>query len=189
MIIPENTAISNGVARSAKRLSELLKTESSILDYGAGKLRNTFFLKELGHAVSILETTKQIERIQASHPLLTVPIYSIEEELTVTFDAVLCSFVLNVIPSPKSRIEILTNSHRSLRPNGLLVIEVRKRTGILKNKHIEAYGDGFIVGKNTVKTFQKPYEKDEFEKLITSHGFQVNEIESTSDGWMIVARK
>lgn len=189
MIIPENTAIANGVARSARRLSELLKNEASILDYGAGKLRNTFFLKELGHAVSVLETTKQIKRIQASHPHLPIPTYSIDEELQHTFDAVLCSFVLNVIPIPESRIDILQKTHRILRTNGLLVIEVRKRNGIMKNKHIEPFLDGFIVGKNTAKTFQKPYEKQEFIHLISSHGFKVNEIESTSDGWMIVAQK
>lgn len=188
-IIPEKTAIVNGVAKSATVLAKETPLGTHILDYGAGKLRNTKYLIKEGFKVSILETPRQLEVINNCSPYNIYRMYQSKEEISERFGAILCSFVLNVVPIPKDRDFILAQCYELLIHSGKLYVEVRKSRGILNNKYKWTFGDGFIIGKNKEKTFQKPYEKIEFCEYISSHGFEVERIESSSDGWLIVAKK
>lgn len=188
-IIPEKTAIANGVAKSALLISKQNPVGTHVLDYGAGRLRNTYFLLEKGFFVSILETQLQLKNLSVQDLSNVQQVFCIEDEIPVTFPVILCSFVLNVIPNPEDRSHVLKRSHELLEPSGKLYVEVRKRRGIINNKHKMEYGDGFVVGNQEVRTFQKPYEKEEFVEYVTAHGFGVEHIQSTSDGWLIIARK
>lgn len=188
-IIPEKTAIANGVARSASLIAEQIPHTSHVLDYGAGRLRNTNYLLDKGYKVSILETPLQLERLYHQDFSTLQNVYCVNDEVEEKFEVVLCSFVLNVVPNPEDRSHILKRSYDLLTPSGKLYVEVRKRRGILNNKHKMEYGDGYVVGNQEVRTFQKPFEKVEFIDYISAHGFTVEQIQSTSDGWLIVARK
>lgn len=189
-IIPEKTAISNGVATSARLLINEIPTSSHILDYGAGKLRNSKFLMKNGYKVSIVETKRQLEALKQDPDLSQLEhIYAVEDEIEQTFEAILCSFVLNVIPDINERSYVLQRSYYLLKDSGKLFVEVRKRRGILNSKYKYPYKDGYAIGKNEIKTFQKPFEKDEFINYVYSHGFSINHIQSTSDGWLIIAKK
>lgn len=187
-IVPEKTAISNGVANSASLIAKSYPLGTNILDYGAGKLRNTHFLLKHGYQVSIIETPLQLLNL-ASHDLSKIQhIYSIEEDIYEQFDVILCSFVLNVIPKEEERGRILTRSRQLLKEDGHIFLEVRKSRGILKNKHKMVYRDGYVIGNGTKKTFQKPYEKEEIVDYVSAHGYSVESVQSTSDGWLIVAQ-
>lgn len=188
-ILPEKTAISNGVAKSALLIAEQHSAGSHVLDYGAGRLRNTYFLLEKGFKVSILETRLQLENLYHQDLSKLEQLYCIDDLVVDRFPVILCSFVLNVVPNPDDRSHILKRSYELLEPNGKLYIEVRKRRGILNNKYKWEYGDGFVVGNHEVKTFQKPFERDEFIEYVSVHGFTVAHIQSTSDGWLIIAKK
>lgn len=188
-IIPEKTAIANGVAKSATLIAEQMPIHSHILDYGAGRLRNTHFLLEKGYQVSILETRLQLENLAQQDLSKLQAVYCLEDDIPEQFEVVLCSFVLNVVPNLQERSHILKRSHQLLQSSGKLYVEVRKKRGIMNNKHKWKYNDGYVVGNQEVKTFQKPYEKEEFIEYVSAHGFKVERIQSTSDGWLIIARK
>lgn len=190
-IVPENTAITTGIARSAQEMVSCLPKGIPLLDYGAGKLRNAYFLLKEGYQVSILETPLQLQRLQHySYDLSSFrSVYSTNDEIKETYPAVLCSFVLNVIPHPEIRSDILFHIHSLLYPQGLLFVEVRKIKGIYSTKYRIPYRDGFAIGKGEVKTFQKPFEKEEFRQFLQKHGFVVREIYSTSDSWYAIAQK
>jgi chemotaxis methyl-accepting protein methylase len=189
LIQTERTAIATGVAKSAYEITKRCHQEQKILDYGAGKLRNSKYLKEKGYPVSILDTQFQIQHLKEDLSLYehvyTVETYQPEE----IYDIVLCSFVLNVIPNPEERKEILEKIYQSLKKEGMLFLEVRKKNGIIKNKYREPYNDGYVIGKNKIKTFQKPFEKGEVQELLRNAHFDVEKIQSLSDSIVAIAIK
>lgn len=188
-IIPENTAISTGVALSATELVSMIPVGSTVLDYGAGRLRNAYFLQEKGYIVSIMETPLQLSRLQEKGIERFQSVYTTQETISEVFDAIICSFVLNVIPDRLIRSEILSHIEQILAEEGTLFLEVRKPRGVLATKYHECYEDGFVIGKGISKTFQKPYTKDEIELFISQHGFIVEKTLSTSDSWCVRAKK
>lgn len=188
-IRPENTAITTGVSKSAVELEKRTDKTARVLDYGTGKLRNAKFLKTKGLNVSVLDTDFQIQRASKEDLGEYENIYTIETyEPLETYDSVLCSFVLNVIPTVEEREEVLENIYQSLKEDGDLYLEVRGKSGILKNKFKEPYNDGYIIGKNEIKTFQKPYEREEVKELLKDK-FEVNELKSLSDSILAIAKK
>ncbi|WCK57069.1 methyltransferase domain-containing protein (plasmid) [Aneurinibacillus sp. Ricciae_BoGa-3] len=186
----ENTAIRTGISKSAMRLERDCVIGDKILDYGAGKLRNSLYLVSKGHHVSILDTPLQIQRQHQQELESIKSIFTAESYLPQAyFDSVLCSFVLNVIPEQRKRNEILEKIHNSLKPGGRLYLEVRKKNGILKTKYKEPYTDGFVIGRYQVKTFQRPFEKEEVKRLVENHLFLIRDAYSLSDSVLVVAEK
>jgi len=178
---PTLTAIGNTKETNSARMlcaySE--KPIRNILDYGCGKLRNSNFLKGKGFNVFVFDLPSQLSKLDTSE--FTV-VGTITEN---TFDAVLCSFVLNVVEQD-TRKQILSNIHKTLVAGGLAFIEVRKT---ITAKHMEAYKDGFLVGKNTVKTFQKVFTKNEIVALLEGLNFTVEQVEQKPHAISVVVRK
>ena len=192
VIIPEKTAIKNGVSNSAKLIghSSCQFKELSVLDYGCGKLRNAKFLLNEGFKVSILDTKKQLHHISHEEQSLFEEVYQAE---SISFDkkypAVLCSFVLNVIPSNDIRIEILNNIHEFLTEDGFAYIEVRG-TGFLKGAKTKTpYLDGYVLGSGENKTFQKGFTKDTLSELISESKLKLSEVYKFGDSLVAVCRK
>lgn len=180
----ENTAITNGVSKSVKENMELI--ESPILDYGAGKLRNAKYLVEKGHCVSVLDIPAQISKWSEEDKGRFTRVYPSGEKIEHTYKTILLTFVLNVIPSLEDRKSVLKEIDSLLDNKGTFIVEVRREKGILNSKNIENYEDGYIVGKGKVRTFQKPYTKEEFVGFI-SEVFEVKDIKMESDSIIIVA--
>lgn len=162
MIKVENTAISNGYSKSAKLLGENTEIKN-ILDYGCGRLRNSFYLINKGKKLTIIDTPFQLENIK---DLITKDISILEDECD--FDAILCSFVLNVIPDLYTRCFVLKNIEKLLSNNGLAYIEVRTNSFLSQSKTAIKYKDGYLLGKNKYKTFQKPFYKKELINFINN---------------------
>ena len=160
MIKVENTAITTGISLSAKLICSH-KDINTILDYGCGKLRNTYYILDQGKKVSIIDTPLQLERIKDKIPK-SVSILNSQSE----FDGIICSFVLNVIPDNKERIEVIKHIESLLKPNGIAYIEVRAGNFINAAKTAIPHNDGYILGKNKYKTFQKPYTIKELNNLL-----------------------
>jgi len=165
-IIPENTAITNGVSKSALEVEQLAFPGCCILDYGTGKLRNSLYLLRRNINVHILDSELQLSRLNKDDLRLFEKIYRIGDIINYNYDIILCSFVLNVVPEPSMREEILSTIHSLLKKNGILVLEVRREKGIMKNKNMISYNNGYAIGKGDIKTFQKPYSKLEVTQLL-----------------------
>lgn len=189
LIVPERTAIATGVSKSATDLSKNTIKPASVLDYGAGRLRNAYFLLEQGFNVSILDTPLQMCYIRDYDQSNFEAVYTIHDQIHSYYEAILCSYVLNVIPFIEERNQVMQKLYDLLSDGGCAYLEVRKRTGIMKTKNREPFEDGFVIGGNKTKTFQKPFEKQEFVEYVASFGFVVSSISSTSDSWSIIAQK
>lgn len=180
----ENTAITNGVSKSVKENMEMIK--SPILDYGAGKLRNARYLVEQGYCVSVLDIPAQISKWSEEDKGRFTEVYLSGQKIERTYKTILLTFVLNVIPSLEDRKSVLKEIDSLLDNEGTFIVEVRREKGILNSKNIENYEDGYVVGKGKVRTFQKPYTKEEFVNFI-SEVFEVKNVKMESDSIIIVA--
>lgn len=183
-IKPEKTAISNGVSTSCKLLINELKDNKDvhILDYGCGKLRNTKFIINNNIKISIVDTKYQIEKNKDE--ILKLNIDSVFDTNTINFnkkyDAILLSFVLNVIPTFDERQSILSNIHKLTKDDGFIYIEVRDRSFVKNLKHKEIYNDGLVIGNSKEKTFQKPFTSTELSELLTENHFEIIYIKKKS---------
>lgn len=182
----ENTAIVNGVAKSI--IQNYKDMKNPILDYGAGKLRNSKFLVQEGKEVDVLDTLLQVSRWHPNDKSLFGKIYINNLDGTKKYKTILSTFVLNVVPTAVERIHILNQSYENLEEGGVFICEVRRESGILKNTHLEPYNDGFLVGKGNIRTFQKPFSEEEIEALVGSY-FKVIQTRVLSDSIVVIGVK
>ncbi|QWV94720.1 class I SAM-dependent methyltransferase [Geomonas oryzisoli] len=102
----------------------------TVLDYGAGLLRNALYLTEEGFQVYAAELPEQVKAL-ASHPeagrlagILTVG------ELPragLCVDLVVCTFVFNILATRNRRKQCLDNVAGNLRDGGYFLVEVNSR--------------------------------------------------------------
>lgn len=190
-IVPEKTAISNGISTSCKMLvndnlhNSHLKT---VLDYGCGKLRNSKFLIENNFKLDITDSPLQLKNNLNTICNLNInnyfDIYNID--FSIKYDLILVSFVLNTIPNIEERIQLLDNLKLLLNKDGYAYIEVRDSTfeKTLKNKI--PHNDGLLTGNGLNKSFQKSYSKEELKEFLILNGFEVVAIKKCSNS--IVAK-
>ena len=192
IIKPKKTAISTGVSSSAKIICNKHKNQSSIklLDYGCGKLRNTKYLLENNFNVSIIDTVEQISKQKDIIEKLSISnIYDIENVPNEQFDIILCSFVLNVIPDLNNRNQVLSNIYNLISNDGVIYIEVRDSKFVKTLKNNITYNDGLLTGSGEVKTFQKPYDKEELKDYLEEFPFEVLEMKKESNSIIAILKK
>jgi hypothetical protein len=188
IIVPEKTATEGGVAKSAEELVSSVKSHAHILDYGAGKLRNANFLVNRGFSVSIVETPLQLMQIRDKNTSKFQHVYSTLDEME-SHDIVLCSFVLNVIPFLEERKSVLDRIYNLMTKDGYLYIEVPRIEGIRFLPDARVYNDGFVVGVDFVRIFQKGYEKDEILSFVQDSGFILDRMITTDDSYIVIVKK
>ena len=167
---PTLTAIGGKKPTTSARMLSEEDTHKKVLDFGCGKLRNSNFLKEKGFNVNIHDIPEQLKKVNTEG----FTVVSIVPKNT--FDLVLCSFVLNVVELP-IRAAILSTIKQSLKREGAAYIEVRRTVPV---KHKIPFKDGILVGKNKIKTFQKPFNKKEFIELLETSGFKIVSVKQQS---------
>ena len=189
IIKSENTAIVKGVCSSIKKYIEKFDKTTTILDYGCGKLRNSLYLLNLGYDVAILDTEEQINKIKCDNfkKIFTQDAFS--NNTIEKFDLILNSFVLNVISDIEIRNNIVKNIYNSLNENGFAIFEVRRESEVKSIKYKQEYNDGWIVGKNNVKTFQKFYNKNELEDILIFNRFKIINSNSTGNSYYCLTQK
>lgn len=191
----ENTAISNGVSSSCKILKDTIINRRdlvSVLDYGCGRLRNTRYLSDICCNISVIDTKAQIEKQEGLIRELGIDnTYTTEtiKECKETFDYILCSYVLNVIPDIEVRKEVVDNISSLLKEEGRAYIEVRRGNFLNSVKYKEVYKDGYIVGKDSKKTFQKSYTVEEFISFLKESSLRVLGVYLKSESVVAVVRK
>lgn len=190
IIEAEKTAITNGISHSCKSLVDNYNG-GVVLDYGFGKLRNTKYMLENNIYLDILDTDLQIKRNALKIKELNINnIYSTTDKLNKEkYDAVLLSFVLNVIPDEKERIRALKKIKWSLKEKGLLYVEVRNEKFVENLKNKEVYGDGIIIGSGKKKTFQKPFNLESISQFLNNNGFEILDFKRLSGSIMLICSK
>lgn len=123
-----------GAAASIKILVPFLKNRQvkSVLDYGAGNLRNSSYLKEMGFEVIVVETPEQLDKIAGKARELNIHCMVSHQagKWWIYADFAICNFVLNMIREEKERLEIIDNVYRNLKPGGLFLAEVKEKHGL-----------------------------------------------------------
>lgn len=169
IIKAENTAIKTGVSTGTKYVNKNFENSNSVLDFGAGKLRNSLFLHDNGFKVDIYDIPEQINKLTVQNLSKIDTVYSKINEIEDSYDIVMCSFVINVIEDVNIRKDIIKNIEKFLKKDGHAIIEVRKKNFLKTAKTKIAYKDGYLLGNGRIKTFQKPYELNEIHKFIENN--------------------
>ncbi len=157
----------------------------TILDFGAGKLRNAIYLlrHSAGFRVRAVEfkecyetpfAKKQLETAQQFHDFsLDHPKQFLQSQ--DTFDAVVLINVANVIPLPQQRVRVLLECTKRLRKGGLLLWmsqhgEPNYRPGVTKRLSLE---DGWCYNLDKkFQTFYREYKLDEIRDAVLAHGYK-----------------
>ena len=121
-----------------------------ILDFGSGRGRNTLFLHENQFDVFPYEPYyDKIKNHMVEHDFIKY-----EQFKDSSFDIVLCSYILNILPIEKRMIVFKQLSNLTWR---WLIIEVRSKGHIddlAETSNWQEYQDGYITLRNT---FQKGF--------------------------------
>lgn len=156
-------------ARSIVRYCNFFKHQGAetVLDYGAGKLRNAKYLAGQGFAVFAADLPAWTELLRDSPDAVTLAGILDSDQLSVTtlnVDLVLSTYVFNIISESAEQGKYLSNILRNLRRGGYLLMEVRCR-------RLDNCGDGcshFFKCPECAKT----YTHEELDSLLVPHGFR-----------------
>lgn len=104
----------------------------SVLDYGAGLLRNSLYLAGAGFEVYAADVPGQV-KVLCTHPeagqLAGILTADELQEARLGVDLVISTFVFNIIETKAQREQYLQNVKLNLRPGGFFLIEVNSRHG------------------------------------------------------------
>ncbi|HEY6009194.1 MAG TPA: methyltransferase domain-containing protein [Geobacteraceae bacterium] len=140
----------------------------SVLDYGAGTLRNSCFLAEHGFAVYAADIPEQVERIlrMATRTVLAGVVTDAElERSRLDADLVLSTYVLNIIPDGTEKARYIRNITLNLRAGGYLLVEARCR------REDAACGSG-CSSHAKCPSCVKTYSHGELDRLLSPFGFR-----------------
>lgn len=140
----------------------------SVLDYGAGTLRNSRYLAEEGFEVYAADLPAQVERIMAMAGRRQLAGVLNCDELgtsSLGVDLVISNYVLNIIPDGSEKSSYLKNIVLNLRPQGYLLVEVRCR-----NQSLECQGT--CAGGHKCSDCIKTYSHGELNDLMAPYGFR-----------------
>ncbi|HJV66121.1 MAG TPA: class I SAM-dependent methyltransferase [Geomonas sp.] len=139
----------------------------SVLDYGAGTLRNSAYLAKEGFRVYAADIPSQVERILRMADCLRLAGVLADDQLpdsNLGVDLVLSSYVLNIIPDGSEKSQYLENIVLNLRPEGYLLIEVRCRPEF--DHCTNCCSEGHRCPR-CIKT----YSHQELDDMLTPYGF------------------
>lgn len=157
-------------AESVRRYSRFFCKSDvrTVLDYGAGNLRNARFLARQGFTVYAADVPEQVERIVRMAGAMALAGILDNGELSQTdleADLVVSTYVLNIIPEGFDKWRYLKNIELNIRPGGYLLIEVRCRRE-------DGSCGSTCVHHLTCPGCVKTYSHDELDCLVAPFGFR-----------------
>jgi hypothetical protein len=143
----------------------------SILEVGAGCLRNALYLVKMGHSVSVLEVPRMEQRFPEQYQLFIELGGTLLKNLTRApgFEVAILTFVVQTICSPQERVGLLRVVRTHLTTGGALVLSARGPRDLLtaKNQGVRC-GDGYLTPN---RSFARSYTRRQMERLLRSAGF------------------
>lgn len=145
-----------------------LSHADTVLDYGAGTLRNALYLAEQGFKVYAADVPEQV-KVLRSHPCAgaLAGLLEVGELMRsrLGVDLVLSTYVFNIIVTRAQRRRYLDNVVANLRPGGYLLLEVSCRVEEIEcGSALHHY---LICDHNT-----KSYTHQELDHLLSPYGFR-----------------
>jgi len=150
----------------------------TIIDFGAGKLRNTMYLLQENFKVYSVEfkeafsTPNAKERLEEARSFKNFFFLKYPKDFldfNKMADAIIMVNVVNIVPEESERKKILRECAIRLKHNGLLLLmtqygEPHYRPGVTKRLKLN---DGWIYGLNrTYQTFNREYSIPELKELV-----------------------
>ena len=168
----------------------VVKRNDTILDFGAGRLRNTLYLLDRGYRATAVEFDQMFQDSEPARKNLAKArryrtrfdrlLYPHEfERAEPAYRLALLINVINVMPIPAERRLVLQQCHDKLLPGGSLLWYTQRRGDRdYKDRMIPefAVGDGWFVGRpNKHKTFYREFSQAEIDDLLSDAGFEYTE--------------
>jgi SAM-dependent methyltransferase len=166
-----------------------LPKKSTILDFGAGKLRNTIYFLKKGYNVRAVEFQKtQLGSTQAKEmhekaqsygeqfDKLVFPHEFFESKLK--FNLVLLVNVANIMPVPSERLLVIQYCRDKLKKDGILLWYNQHRDPDYVARCVPEYaiGDGFYMKKDKrYQTFYRDFEIYEIDGMFLANGFRLKD--------------
>lgn len=97
-----------------------------VLDYGAGKMRNSLYLADRGFYVLATDCQAPAQLFGNRKKFIWVTKEVIAAGILKKADLVLCNFVINIINTKDERKKIMHEISDQLRPGGYLLLETRE---------------------------------------------------------------
>jgi SAM-dependent methyltransferase len=173
-----------------------IRKKALILDFGAGKLRNTLYLLKKGFRVCAVEfeelfnssaqaaAYRNSARNKGKNRFSTLIYPRDFERSQQKFDLVLLINVLNTMPVPAERLLVLQFCYTKLRRGGYLFWYTQRGDADYSPRLTSQHrlGDGYYIGyKKRYKTFYREYAASEIDALLSHTGFDfVRSIDATS---------
>jgi hypothetical protein len=170
------------------KVLKLLPKHPSILDFGAGKLRNTIhFLKE-GCNVAAVEFKELGEKTDHAKKMYKQAYeYDTFEELVFPhrffgskkqFDLILLINVCSIMPVPSERLLVLQYCREKLKDEGLVLwySQHKDHDYIKRCTEDVKLGDGYYINKNKrFQTFYRDFEPHEIDAMFLANGFRYHD--------------
>jgi hypothetical protein len=167
----------------------------TILDFGAGKLRNTIYLLKQGYRVCAVEFADQFKHSKPASNNLAIAKTKFADRFSTLvyphdfigsrhhYKLALLINVMNIVPIPSERMLILKLCHERLSENGFLLWYTQRGDSKYHERLSDQYkiGDGVYIGRATkYKTFYREYTVNEIDALLAQAGFRYDrKIEAT----------
>lgn len=157
----------------------------SILDFGAGKMRNTLWLLQKGFQVWTVEFEELKKRLpDAAKKWKEAEDYSNFNKVTFPkdfiemdkkFDIILLINVVNVMPIPIERFALLSLCREKIKDKGMLLWHQWRglATGQSKYSEDNSFIDGYLMGQKN-HTFYVEHNREETFEILASMGFFYN---------------
>ncbi len=179
---------------SVRESVPFLKEEKvrSVIDVGAGNGRNSLYLGERGFEVTAQDVKEARDmhesKMKKAIEQGKIKAYTDSTVSDAKYDAVLCNFVVNVIPDREEREHVVYRINDLLKEDGLLVFDARADE--YQISHGKKYKDGHMMKRGKACfTFQKSYEFEEVEALLSEHGFEIEKVFRKTSSISLLARK
>ncbi|MGI6036990.1 MAG: class I SAM-dependent methyltransferase [Limnochordia bacterium] len=97
-----------------------------VLDLGAGNLRNSLYLRQLGYRVLAADLPGQLAKLTLPPGLDGLVTLGLLDQSRLQVDLILCTYVFNILTSPQ-RKALLRQVSSNLKPGGFLFLELRRK--------------------------------------------------------------
>jgi len=151
----------------------LLHAGQSVLEVGAGALRNAVHLQSAGLRVHAVEEKLTVARFADDYQAFKE---SGGRVFVGTwprgrYGAVVCTFVIGVVTPKAARLDLLRQIAGALKDTGILLLSARARGDVkTKTRRGRKWRDGFITPNGT---FIKPFRRDELLRLAQNAGLRL----------------
>lgn len=147
----------------------------SVVDFGAGTLRNLPILERHFDEITVVETKKRCASLKPKLDRKNhISLFSNHDFRNGhrSYDALFLVCVLHIVPCPRERLRIVRLAAERIRPGGFIVVDVpQSETYYNRRKaHLLGHNDGYLLKWGRHFTFYKSFYADELDGLFTTAG-------------------